>query len=85
MTHTVKFRQRFYDEDDSDESGETFFGESGEVPNERGEVEGDDDEAEEAGPKANVQPEVHVIKLKWKKSLFLFRLKTTRIATLFLK
>ena len=67
MKLTVKFRQRFNDENDSDESRKTFFGESSEVANEGRKIEGHDDDAEEASPKADVQPEVHVVNLKLNK------------------
>jgi hypothetical protein len=35
-----------------------------EISDEGGDVECDDDQAEEAWPEADVQPEVHVVKLK---------------------
>ena len=46
-------------EDERDEDGETFLGESGDVPDERAQVEGNDDEQRHHDPDTDPEPEGH--------------------------
>jgi len=49
------------DEDERDENGETLLGESGDVPDERAEVEGDDDEKRHHDPDTDPETEGHEV------------------------
>ena len=54
---TEKFLEGFNDENNSNQSSESLLGEPGEVTDDGGEVESDDDETEQGGPES--YPESH--------------------------
>lgn len=52
--------QSLVDEDDADEGGEGFFGEAGDVADQRAGVGGDQQQAEEGGPESDTGPQGQV-------------------------
>ena len=61
---TEQFLDGLYDENETDKSGKGFLSESGEVSDDSGKVESNDDEAEQGGPQSDPESHGEVVDLE---------------------